>query len=87
MIHAAQDVLNAEARVRASDLHLFGAASTTNAGIEGVSRATCVVPSSRSRRTSTSVIVAARPAMWIVAAGQSTCTLHAPAFGKGVVDE
>ena len=44
-----------------------GAASTTNEGLEGVSRATCVVPSRRSTRTSTSVIVAARPAMWIAA--------------------
>ena len=40
-----------------------GAASTTNDGADGVSRVTCVVPSRRSRRTSTSVIVAVRPAM------------------------
>ena len=67
MIDAGEDVLDAESRVRARDLDPVGAASTTNEGLEGASRATCVVPSRRSTRTSTSVIVAVRPAMWIAA--------------------
>ena len=51
--------------VRATSSAL-GAASTTSDGADGVSRVTCVLPSRRSRRTSTSVIVAMRPAMWMV---------------------
>ena len=67
MIDAGQDVLDAEREVGAGDLAAApGAASTTNDGADGVSRVTCVAPSRRSRRTSTSVIVAVRPAMWIV---------------------
>ena len=45
---------------------VLGAASTTSDGAKGVSRVTCVEPSRRSRRTSTSVVVAMRPAMWMV---------------------
>jgi hypothetical protein len=41
-------------------------AATTNDGADGVSRVTWVVPSRRSRRASTSVMVALRPAMRIV---------------------
>ena len=48
--------------VRATPTAL-AAGATTNDGEDGVSRATSVLPSTRSKRTSTSVPVALRPAM------------------------
>ena len=71
VVDARQDVLDAEHRyVRATSARV-GAAATTNEGADGVSRATCVVPSSRSRRTRTSVIGCGEAGDADRAAGQS----------------
>ena len=62
MINAEQDMFNAKYEVvRRTSSAWRG--FTTNDGADGVRRVTCVLPSTRSKRTSTSVIVALRPAM------------------------